>query len=241
MTSFLVTDEQLGRIAKKQADLFRRVREGSLNPETVLVALQPIIEGGAGQVTDRLLVGYQRFCREVFGLETNLSKVVVPNQRSGFDQLLVVAQGLTIGRVLEVCRQNFPVDCYLDNPDEQIVKNDRSPDKASYAIWVRDRIEADEELKNRSANQLRDDKVPIETLLERLLHELKYWYETGGKNNGQHLDIQNWTLCAGSRGRSGDVPHVAWHDGRLCVYWCGPGAADPDLRARSVVSSSESS
>lgn len=40
-----VTDEQLGKIARQQADLFRRVREGSLDVEEVSRGLQGIIEG----------------------------------------------------------------------------------------------------------------------------------------------------------------------------------------------------
>jgi hypothetical protein len=45
MTEQTVADEQLGRLARKQNDLFRRVREGTLDPESVLRALQRIIEG----------------------------------------------------------------------------------------------------------------------------------------------------------------------------------------------------
>jgi len=39
-----VADEQLGKLARQQADLFRRVREGSLDPDYVLRRLQEIIE-----------------------------------------------------------------------------------------------------------------------------------------------------------------------------------------------------
>jgi len=46
MTPNRVSDEQLGQLARKQHDLFRRVREGSLEPDRVLSGLQAIIEGG---------------------------------------------------------------------------------------------------------------------------------------------------------------------------------------------------
>lgn len=44
MTVRTVTDEELGQIARKQADLFRRVREGTLSPNTVNSQLQLLIE-----------------------------------------------------------------------------------------------------------------------------------------------------------------------------------------------------
>lgn len=42
-----VEDEVLGKIARQQNDLFRRVREGSLNPDVVSAQLQQTIEGVA--------------------------------------------------------------------------------------------------------------------------------------------------------------------------------------------------
>jgi len=62
-----------------------------------------------------------------------------------------------------------------------------------------------------------------------LIYELKYYDETG-----EHLDINNSTLCAGSRYSSDKVPYVRWRGGELRVDWCGSGAAAPHLRARVV-------
>ena len=45
MTTNVVTDEQLGILARRQNDLFRRVREGTLPVERVLGGLQSLIEG----------------------------------------------------------------------------------------------------------------------------------------------------------------------------------------------------
>jgi len=42
-----VADNVLGKIARQQNDLFRRVREGSLNPEVISVQLQKLIQGVA--------------------------------------------------------------------------------------------------------------------------------------------------------------------------------------------------
>lgn len=49
MTTKVVADEVLGHLARKQHDLFRRVREGVLDATGVLSALQNIIEGRFGQ------------------------------------------------------------------------------------------------------------------------------------------------------------------------------------------------
>ncbi len=91
-------------------------------------------------------------------------------------------------------------------------------------------MEAEPQRKNRSANWLRQKNIPGITLLERLLLELKYFLETG-----KHLDIQNATLCSGSRLDDGNVPYVGWDDSQLKVSWCYPDDAHDALRAREVV------
>jgi len=55
-----VADEQLGKIARQQADLFRRVREGSLDTESVSRRLQEIIEGKPSGNTYSFSVDYGR-------------------------------------------------------------------------------------------------------------------------------------------------------------------------------------
>ncbi|PIU74766.1 MAG: hypothetical protein COS76_04390 [Candidatus Portnoybacteria bacterium CG06_land_8_20_14_3_00_39_12] len=67
-------------------------------------------------------------------------------------------------------------------------------------------------------------------MFERIIHELKFFQETG-----EHLDIDNITLCAGSRGRGGHVPLVSWNGGHFVVVWCRPGRAGEVWRARQVV------
>ena len=94
-------------------------------------------------------------------------------------------------------------------------------------------IEADEELKNLSANDLKKKSIPGITFEERLLMELKYFKETDS-----HLDINNWTLCSGSRYSDGDVPEVCWDsDAReFHVFWYHPESSDSLLRSRRAVS-----
>lgn len=174
---------------------------------------------------------WEGFYRKKFKMSVDLSGVnIVFPEDPEFTRLIIVAQGLTMNRGYDVCAEYFPCWCYVDDLDKAITSNDRTVDKSSYAVWFRDRKEADEELKNLSANQLAEKKIPGITLLERLLYELKYWDETG-----EHLDVSSWTLCTGSRDSDGPVPLVGWHGDRLRVDWDYPGGRFGDLRSRAAV------
>lgn len=172
-----------------------------------------------------------RFYRDEFSLELDLSSVTAPDNPGDFDRLVVVAQGITIAQVIAVCRKHFKVWVYREDLDAAVTENERIAENDHYAIRVRDVIEADEELKNLSANNIKERGIATETLLERLLHELKSFKETG-----DHLDRKMITLCAGSRFSDGDVPHVLWYGSGMFVYWFDPDDADDGLRARQAVS-----
>ena len=180
--------------------------------------------------TDDAVSSWELFYREIFGLTADFSQLKLPPKRPGFDRLIIVAKGLTLNQVYETCAKHFPCWRYTEDLNTAVPTNDRTPTE-TYAIWVRDRIEADEELKNLSADDLSGQKTKGVTLLERMLHELKYFLETG-----KHLDIENWTLCNGSRDSGGDVPSASWRDGgfKVCWYYCRD--RDPYLRSREAVS-----
>ena len=180
---------------------------------------------------DMTVESWQDFYKEFFDLGLDLSSVVIPPMQSGFDRLLIIVKGVTIQQAYGACEKLFLCWEYTNEKlDEVVAQNDRTAKDGHYAVWVRDRIEADEELKNKSANDLSKAKVLTETLFERIIHELKFFQETG-----KHLDIDNITLCAGSRGRGGRVPHVSWVGDGFGVGWCRPGRAGGILRARQVV------
>ncbi len=180
------------------------------------------------------LSDWQNFYAEVFGLMLDFSGLRIPEKRDGFNRLIIVAEGMTPNRLYDKCAELFPGWKYADNLDQ--ITSDRKADH-DYAIWVRDRQEADEELKNKSANTLEKEGVSSATLEERLLYELKFFIETRGKTGeGKHLDVSNWTLCAGSRYPGGGVPFVSWGGDGVRVGWCGPGDRHDDLRARVAVS-----
>ncbi|MCC6290980.1 hypothetical protein IT398_02855 [Candidatus Nomurabacteria bacterium] len=229
--------------ASQLKDLFRQIDDRSINGEIIQAVLDhrnPFPEVGvlkSGFVSDLAntalqLTAWQKFYRELFGIKLDTSKIVIPKRRAGFDRLIVVAKGLKLNQVFQKCGALFGTWSSIDDLDKSVTKNDREP-TASYAIWIRDRVEADQELKGRSADDLAERKVSGITLLERMLWELFYFKETG-----KHLDIKNVTLCSGSRHSDGLVPHAYWgpDDRKFYVDWTNRDYADDDLRSREAVS-----
>ncbi len=134
---------------------------------------------------------WENFYREVLGITADFSQVKLPERKEGFNRLIIVVNGLTHDQVYDACAKCFKCWRYSDDLDVSVTENDRDPNRdGTYAIWVRDVVEADEGLKNLSANNLKKQKTKGVTLTERMLHELKYFLETG-----KHLDIENVTLC----------------------------------------------
>lgn len=182
-------------------------------------------------MVNRQLATWREIYRDYFGVQLGL--VMIPVHCKGFDRLIVPAHGTTIQQGHDVCKKLFPCWNVGYNLDEAVPTNDRKPINGAYAVWVRDRIEADEELKNLSANDLASQGISTETVLERELHEIVYFLETG-----KHLDIKNVTLIVGSRSNDGRVPSAGWDDGKFGVraYWRHPSRARGHLRGRQVVS-----
>ena len=176
---------------------------------------------------------WENFYGKVFGLSVDFSGVKIPErteeQKKEFTRLLIVVGTLKNNQVYDACAKHFKCWRYADNLDSAVPKNERGDD--TYAIWVRDVVEADEIHKNKSANDIEREGLRTETLKERMIHELKYFLETG-----KHLDIQNVTLCSGSRGSDGRVPCADWYGGKFEVYWSNAGYRREDLRAREVIS-----
>lgn len=242
-TKHVVADDTLGQISRKFWEIQRRILEGSLDSAKTIFNLQMIIEdkdvittslGNAPQDEAGFKNWWTNFYQKYFNLKVDLSAVKIPDYQEGFDWVIIISTGLTINQVLKALKRQMKVWLYKDDlSDKDIPKNDRDAKNGSYAVRFRKRVEADEELKNYSANDLQDSHTAGITLLERLIMELAYFEES----NGQHLDIENWTLCSGSRGSDGNVPGVCWRSGGgLRVNWADLGDARDYLRSRAVVS-----
>jgi len=128
--------------------------------------------------------------------------------------------------IMNEMRSKFKVWSWYTN--EQLDK-DFPPPKEITTREFADNVEADEEYKNMSANDLGEIKgFQGITLRERLLMEIQYFDKTG-----KHLDVDNITLCSGSRCSDGDVPYVGRDgDGDVNVGEDDAQDQDPYLRAR---------
>jgi len=218
--------------AGQMKDFWRQIDDGSINFET----LQAYLEHR--NPFDVSLIDWFKVY-EVLGMSAGYIKFAKANEvalvaKSGL-WTVPILKGVTCNKVIATFKKlKVDVYQYINDLDADVTENDRDPNKTGpYAVSFAANVEADENLKNLSANQLKKQNVKGVTLLERLVLELGYFLTTG-----KHLDEKNVTLCSGSRDSVGRVPYVNWRVDarRLGVRWCNPDDADDDLRARAVVS-----
>lgn len=186
--------------------------------------------GKSEQSTD--VSDWVNFYKKFFGLDVSVEAITkaMPAKVKGFDRLIVVAEGLTVTDVWDACKKAFK--CWELNRDleAELRKSERGPVKTTTARWFRDQVEADEETKNFSADDLEATGAKGITLIERMLFELKYFDETG-----KHLDVKNVTLCSGSRGSGGRVPSADWCGDEFGVDWSYADDRHSGLRSRVAV------
>jgi hypothetical protein len=181
---------------------------------------------------------WRKIYKNWFDKEINISDIKIPedyNPEKHFG--LIIPGNLTMNEIAMAMRKKFKergqeVSIDAENLNTVVNKNDRPTDK-SYAILFKNNIEADEDLKGLSADDLEKKGIKGITLKERLLMEILYFDKTG-----EHLDSDNYTLCSGSRDSDGDVPRVDWSskDSKLCVRWYSPDYSESYLRSRLAVS-----
>ncbi|OGZ65418.1 MAG: hypothetical protein A3C50_03705 [Candidatus Staskawiczbacteria bacterium RIFCSPHIGHO2_02_FULL_43_16] len=196
---------------------------------------------------DRQLQEQEDFFKKYFGFKLDLGGVKIPQHKEGFDRLIIVPRELAepwktgnaksrvqpLNWLYSVCEANFKCWRYANNLDAAIPNHDRHPQNGTYALLVRDRVEADEENKNLPARHFWDNKLSTEGIIERILHELKCWDESGN-----HLDVKNYTLCPASRYSGGGVPDAYLHGREFCVGCASPVGRGGGWRARSAELSS---
>ncbi|TSD01927.1 MAG: Uncharacterized protein Athens071425_242 [Parcubacteria group bacterium Athens0714_25] len=179
----------------------------------------------------REIAMWQNFYKKVFGENVDFSNVRIPEKPEGRWWLIILAKGMTPERLFLKCQEKFGMCKWTDRNLDEIIISDRTAKDWHYAIWVRANVEADPEFKNLSANKLKEINHQGITLEERLVLGLFYFWRTN-----KHLDIQNWTLCAGSRVSDRSVPYVYCYDGKRGVDWYNPGSRSDNRRSRLVVS-----
>lgn len=186
--------------------------------------------------TNAVLADWDTFYWERNIRVPDMGDVRIPDVRDDLTRVLIIPESLRISTGIELCRKGipggcagFPVWCYLVDPDADITRNERTASAGTYAILVRGRAVPDENLKGLSAEQIVQLGIATENARERVIHELKFFSETGA-----HLDASTTTLCSGSRTRNGGVPRIAWNRNELQILACHARRASKLLGAREV-------
>ena len=213
--------------ASQLKDFFRQIDDGSING----IHMQAILEHRNPYDLDSVVIDWKKVY-ETLGVKVDFNNEDVNDPNFW---IVPVFKGVTPNKVVQALRGlGVNVYLYTDDLDNGVPTNDRDPAKdGDYRVKFLKTIEADPALKEKSADTLTEEKIKGITLLERLLLELGYFLATGN-----HLDVENVTLCSGSRRSGGGVPDVRWHSGGrlVSVFWYSPSGSDSRLRARAVVS-----
>lgn len=172
---------------------------------------------------------WKKFYQFEFGMEIDLSGIVIPERPEGNYRLLFIEKDLTLNKVFDSWK--FPKWRYNDDLDKAVPTNKRTTAE-SYAIWVLAGDEPDAEFLGKSTKQADPSMKIGMTLLERMIFESAYFTETG-----KHLDVKGVTFCSGSRDSDDYVPGVyLGAHGEVRVDWCGLGTSSSDQGVRRVVS-----
>lgn len=179
----------------------------------------------------------EQYYREVFGKVVNLLPVLNATQDADkhpeFCWPVFMIPEVGLNRVwAEYRNHDYPTSSeYGMDPESKMRWHQRDTKNGPYMVRFRARVEADVENQNLSANQLSERGDKVITFPERLILGDFVWWLTGGF----HLDLLNWTLCAGSRDLNGSVPCVSWDGSKLRVDDCPPDDAYDNVRARPAV------
>ncbi len=213
--------------ASQLKDMFRQIEDGSLNG----IHIQAILEHRNPFGLDNVVIDWKKVY-ELLGVKADFNNEDVNDPNFW---VVPVFRGVTSNMVVNALRAlGVKFYLYAEDLDGIVTKNDRDSEKdGPYRVKFQKTVEADEALKDKSANTLVEEDVKGITLLERLLLELGYFLATGN-----HLDEKNVTLCTGSRYSDGYVPYVDWGTAYRGVYvdWSRPSDSSSRLRARAVVS-----
>jgi hypothetical protein len=223
MTKEKMVGDVPGKVLGMIADLAHKLRHGTLTPEELGLFLKredPFERSN-------WFLEWMRFYKEVFGLSLDFSKIPVCKKREGFNWLFFMAPGLTANKIFDKCSEYFNVWRCRDDLDKEI----GGGETWIYSFWLRDRIMADEENKNLSAQECRQKNIYGLNLNERMLLELWYYWKTA-----KHLDEDASTLCIRSHYLDGMIPSVGWGFDKMQVEGFRPDYSSIGLRARSFES-----
>jgi hypothetical protein len=166
---------------------------------------------------------WQVFYKKYLNMDVDFSMLSIPRYPGLGWRLLIIAQGISSEQVFRAMKnlfkawKNMGAECRDMSLDEAIPFNERDSKNGAYAIWVRDVRGADKIHECKSVYKIAAEKLTTETVTECLIHELKYFQETGKHLGGPNDE----TLCSGSRDRHDNAVSVGWNsvDNTLYVSW----------------------
>ena len=245
----VVTGEQYRIVDRRMREIKRQLdqEDGSpLDPDWVSDELQRIVEGQIAQLTvsrgvilataidfSLWLAKWEKFYKKVYGRKYDFSGISIPQADDIFAWPVCMAGDIPAEDWLSAGKDPFPFWKYTTEKLDDVIDFSFGRDGLArqYIVRFKANTEADEELKNISANKIAEMGINTGSLKERLaLGRFLSW------DRSLTLDKETFTLCTGSRDSGGGVPDVDWGDGRLRVRWCAPDEADPHLRSRQAVS-----
>ncbi|HEY9480734.1 MAG TPA: hypothetical protein VIR98_00705 [Candidatus Paceibacterota bacterium] len=188
------------------------------------------------KIVSRFVESNCKFWRDVHGIDLQLPDDVFPifpRLVPGFGRYIVMPK-IGLNAIWDGQLKSFKAWKYFDTkPEAFVTENERdAAETGLYVILVRESVEPDDDLCNMSAGMVKKRKLKTETLAERLVHGHQFFFETQ-----QYLDVNDWTICSGSRYSGGGVPSVRWDDaGReVQVGWDGVGGRGPSSGPRAAV------
>ena len=175
---------------------------------------------------------YPLFYQTAFGLLLDFPDELMPEGPEEFSWPFCIPGVISNDVVFQSGKLDIPRWKWTDKPLDSVLDLNRGRDAwmHSYVGLCRPNWEADEDLKNLSANDIEEKKINVMMLRERLILGVFLFWLTG-----DHLDRKTITL-AGSRSLDGNVPNAYWNDDKLNVDWYNSDDAIDDLRSRQVVS-----
>ncbi len=197
-----------------------------------------ILIGGEKNPYADLIAKCEQYSKEVYGKKQDFSGIIVPEAEEIFSWITPVpgAEFMTVEEIYYGIKNKLhPAWKWTNKPLDDALDFSFGRDgwKDNYAVRFCPNHEADEDLKNLSANDIAERKISAATIKERLwLGGFLYWSEK------IILDRETITLCAGSRCSGGVVPSVGWSEsyGVMSVRWYSPDDTNDLLRSRVAVS-----
>ena len=182
---------------------------------------------GARNTVSSILVAWEKFYLENFGIQKDFSSIRIPEKPKGFCRLLILPEGITSSVISAKCKEYFE---FREDPvhGSSCPINDRG-NINDYAVWVYEAVGPDGEFENVSAFECWRLCISGITFAERLIYELKYFSETGA-----HLDTSSVTICAGSHYADDTVPVMCFnsHNKSVSVGHCLKTTLKPNWHVR---------